>query len=156
MLLPNDQYELNKMNSTAAKVALGDKLHQQVGCLKGTYNFATQGGAVGDYNLKDSNGVSVTLPAKAIVQNVMVHVVTALTSGGSATIDLNLQSANDLLAAEAVASFSANAKIQGIPDFATLADAVITSATRTLTLSVNVAALNDGKINVFVYYVLSE
>lgn len=156
MLLPNPRYALNKMNSVAKQNALGDVLMGQLGCLKGTYRFSRDGGAVSTITLKDDNGVAVSLPSKAIVLSVIVHTVAACTSGGAATIDLNLEAANDLLNAEAVASFSSGALVAGIPDFATLTDAVKTTATRTLSVSINVAALTAGSLNVFLTYILSE
>lgn len=156
MLLPNERTLLNKMNSTAANVALGDVLYSQFGVKKGTYRFARDGGAIGSINLKDDNGVVVKLPSKAIVLNAFVHVVQACTSGGSMTLDIDIQSDNDLLAAQAVAGLTLNAKIQCIPDFATLGDAIVLTAERTLAIDINTATLTAGKLDVFVFYVLSE
>jgi hypothetical protein len=146
---------LNKSNDwVSAKNKLGDLVHKNMNCVKGSYKFSRDGGAVGDINLKDQDGVStLVIPSGAVILNAFVHVTTALTSGGSATIDLNSQAANDLLAAEAVASFSSGAKIQGVPDFGTLADAVVTTADKTLSLSINTAALTAGELSVYVFYV---
>ena len=155
MLSQSVKDALNKSNDwPLAKNAVGDLVHKNMNCLKGNYKFSRDGGAVGDINLKDQDGVGLlVVPSGAVIVNAIVHVTTAFTSGGAATIDLNSEAANDLLAAGAVASFSSNAKIQGIPDFGTLADAVITTAARTLSLSVNVAALTEGEANVYVFYV---
>lgn len=146
---------LNRSNDwPSAKNNLGDLIHKTFAVVKGNYKFSRDGGAVSDINLKDQDGVgTIVLPSGAIILNAFVHVTTAFTSGGAATLDLNSEAANDLLAAGAVATFSSGAKLQGIPDFGTLADAVITTAARTLTISVNVAALTAGEADVFVFYV---
>jgi hypothetical protein len=146
---------LNKANDwVSAKHKLGDLVHKGFNVAKGNYTFSRDAGAVGDINLKDQDGVStVVIPSGAIILSAFVYVKTALTSGGSATVDLNSQAANDLLAAEAVASFSLGAKIQGIPDFGTLADSVVTTADKTLSMSINTAALTAGELDVYVFYV---
>lgn len=138
----------------ASKYQLGDILHGSFNVAKGNYKFSRDGGAVGNINLKDLDGVAtVKIPASAVVLSAFVHTTTACTSGGSATVDVQIEAANDLLAAEAVASFSLGAKIQGIPDFGTLADSVVTTAERTLSISINTAALTAGEFNVYVFYV---
>lgn len=146
---------LNKSNDwAAAKNKLGDLVHKGLNVVKGNYKFSRDGGAVGDINLKDQDGLStVVIPSGAIVVNAFVYASVALTSGGAATVDLNSQAANDLLAAEAVASFSLGAKIQGIPDLATVADYVVTTADKTLSMSINTAALTAGEMDVYVFYV---
>lgn len=145
---------LNRMNGIAYKEGLGNKISESLGCVVGTYDFSTQGGAIGTLSLKDSTGNVVKLPANALIVNAFTVVRTALTSGGSATIALNSEGAGDLLAATAVASFSSAAKLQGVPDFGTLADSVLTTAERTLQTTIATAALTAGKFNVFVFYVL--
>lgn len=145
---------LSKANDwPACKADLSGELHKAFTVAYGYYDFATAGGAVGDYNLVGSNGLSVVLPSGALVLNAIAFVETAVTSGGLLTLDLNIESANDLLAATAVASLTLSAKIQGIPDFGTLADSVLLTADRTLTASLNVAAATAGKFHVFVFYV---
>jgi len=144
----------NKMNGVAYTNFLGNKLSEGLGCLVGTYDFSKDGGQVGTVNLKDANGAAVKLPVNALVLNSFSVVRTAVTSGGSATFAISLQSTGDLLAATAVASFSAAAKLQGIPDFGTLADSILTTVEITLTATIATAALTAGKVNVYVFYVL--
>lgn len=148
------RYIFNHMNKQSFDNGLGNKLSQALGCVVGTYDFSKVGGAVGSFSLKDPDGAAVKLPANALVLSAFAVVRTLVTSGGSATIALTLNSAGDLLAAEAVATFAAAAKIQGIPDFGTLADSVLTTAERTLTATVATAALTAGKFDVYVFYVL--
>lgn len=153
-LTATEQDLLNRMNGTAYTQKLGAKLSQSLGCVVGTYDFSKQGGAVGSFSLKDKDGNSVKLPSGSLILNAFAVVRTALTSGGLATIALTSEGAADLLAATAVASFSSAAKLQGVPDFGTLADSVLTTAERTLTATVAVAALIAGKFDVYVFYVL--
>lgn len=146
---------LNKSNDwVASKNKLGDLVHKGLNAVKGNWKFSRDGGAVGDYNLKDQDGVAVVkVPSGAVILDAFVITKAALTSAGLATVDLNSQAANDLLAAEAVATFSLGAKVQGIPDFGTLADSVVTTAEKTLSLSVNAFALTAGEVDVYVVYV---
>jgi len=155
MLSQSVKDALNKANDwVSAKHKLGDLVHKNFNVAKGNYKFSRDGGAVSTINLKDQDGVgTIVIPSGAVILNTFVHVTTACTSGGSATLDLNSEAANDLLAAEAVASFSSGAKIAGIPDFGTLADSVVTTADRTLSVSINTAALTAGEFNVYVFYV---
>lgn len=139
---------LTRMNNTSYAVDLGVLMFGR-GCAVGTYKFSRDGGATGDVELKDINGNPLKLPSGVIIRNVTVHVTTAFTSGGSATLDLNSEAANDCLAAEGVASFSANAIIKGIPDVATVADYKRLTAERTMTMSINVAALTAGACTVY-------
>lgn len=111
-----------------------------------TYDFAVNGGAVGDIAL------SLVLPNKALILDGMVYVETACTSGGSATVALKLQSGADIMAATAVASLTTNALINVVP-VGTAATALRLTAQRTLTVTVGTAALTAGKLHAFLRYV---
>jgi hypothetical protein len=149
------QSAFDKANDwVSAKNQLGHELSKCFNCVKGNWKFTRDGGAVGDFNLKGLDGVeNVKIPSGAIIVNQFVFVKTAVTSGGSLTLDLNNNAANDGLAAAAVATLTLSAKIQGIPDFATMADAIVTTAERTLSLSFNVAAATAGELDVYTFYV---
>lgn len=147
--------QFDRMNGTAYKHRLGRRLSNTLTCVKGTYDFSKLGGAVGSVSLLDDDGMAIKIPTGSLVLNAFIFVPTALTSGGSATIALNIESAGDLLAATAVASYSAAAKLQGIPDFGTLSDAVLTTAERTLQATIATAALLTGKFEAFVFYVIT-
>jgi len=56
-----------------------------VRCAKATYDFATHGGATGD-----ALGLGVSIPSGAIVTRVIGSVNTAFTSGGAATVAINI------------------------------------------------------------------
>lgn len=155
MLSASVKDALNKSNDwVSAKNKLGDLVHGSFNVAKGNWKFSRDGGAVGDFNLKDSDGTtSVKVPSGAIILSAMVYVKEAVTSGGALTLDVNSEAANDLLAATAVGSLTLAAKIQGVPDFGTLADSVVATAERTLTISLNVAAATAGELDVYVFYV---
>lgn len=114
------------------------------------YDFAREGGAVGDILLGTKK-----LPAGAKILYGFIDVQTAVTSGGSATIALKVTGAEDILAAAAIAGFSANALLDAVPDFAA-ANMVIVAANAQVTMSVAVAALTAGKFNVNLAYVITE
>jgi hypothetical protein len=151
MLSDRDRHLLNRMNSTAAAVQLGKALADQKGCLRATYDFSTQGGAVSTINLKGSDGLDAKLPSGAVISEVLIDVVTAATSGGAATVALTAQVAEDLLAALAVASVTG--LIAGIP-VGTAATSIKLTAERTITTTIAVAALTAGKFHVFIEYYL--
>lgn len=155
MITAEKKYQLDRMNSSAIKNGLGSELNKTKNVAKGIYDFSTQGGVFTTaYNLLDDDGVAVTIPSGAIVKAVYIHTVVAVTSLGSATISLQMNAANDLLNAEAKATFALNALVAGIP-VDTMATAVRATADRIVKLVPNTATLTAGKLNVFIEYVLS-
>ena len=113
-----------------------------------SYDFAKHGGAIGDIVLDTS-----ALPDNAIITQAWIDVVTAPTSGGSATMALTVQSAGDIKAALAVASWTG---IVACVPVGTAASAIKLTAERKVTMAIAVAALTAGKIKVFVEYIQSE
>jgi hypothetical protein len=143
---------LNKMNSTAQAVRLGLALESQVGCARGLYDFAVNGGAVSTINLLDEEGNAIVLPNKAIITSVFIDVVTAMTSaGGSGTISLGANTTTDLRAAVDADTLSGISA--GVP-VGTAATAVKLTAERNLTVSIATEALTAGKFMAIVYWVL--
>lgn len=121
-------------------------------CVAAQYDFAKDGGAVGDFAL------GIRIPAGALIIDAFAHVQTAATSADStATIALKAESAGDLFAAAAVsgAPWSTTGRKQGVPDLATVGDTKIMTAEREITMSIAVQALTAGKINFFVVYVVN-
>ena len=110
------------------------------------YDFARDGGAVGDIALRGD-----TIPAGAIVRNGVVHVITAVTSGGAATVALKLQTAGDVLAATAKASLSLAAVLDVVP-VDTAATSILTTSALQVVATVATAALTAGKIVVALEY----
>jgi hypothetical protein len=154
MISSENRYILNRMNNKAQKVGLGDLIHQNKSAVLAIWNFAVQGGAIGDITLVDSDGNNVVLPNKAVVTNVLVDTITGVTSGGAGTIALKANAAGDLLGTTAKTSVAAAGLVAGIP-VGTAATAVKMTADRTLKMTVATAALTAGKIAFLVEYHLS-
>lgn len=113
----------------------------------GLYDFAVDGGAVGDIALRGD-----VVPSGAIVTDVLIHVDTALTSGGAATVALKAESAADLNAADAIsgAPWSTTGAKRG--DLTATTAPVKTTAARSIVATVATAALTAGKFSVYVSY----
>ena len=118
------------------------------GVLRVDYDFAVHGGAVGAIPL------GVTLPNKAIIARAFGDIITAFTStGGTGTIALGANTANDLLAA--VDADTLSGRFDLIPT-GTVATMVKATAAREITLTVATAAITAGKAVFFLEYVISD
>ena len=107
------------------------------------YDFAVDGGLVSTIQM------GVFIPNNAIIYYGVAKVTTALTSGGAATIAVGYTGGTgDLIAALAVASWSADAVIEGVDLPGASVEA---TANRQLAVTIATAALTAG---VFVYTVL--
>ncbi len=116
----------------------------------GLYNFATDGGAIGTINI----ALSDLIPAGAVLVGGFVNPTTALLSGGSATISVGVSAGlatpgAALKALTAVASYSIDAMLPLIPTFAV---PLKMTASGYLTITVAVATLTAGVMDIFVYY----
>jgi hypothetical protein len=109
------------------------------------YDFDTHGGAVGDIALSDLP------PVGAIVTSGMVEVNEAVTSDGAATVALTLETAGDILDATGKASLTEGALIDAVAVHSAATAVKIVDATA-LTVTVAVAALTAGQIDVYVEY----
>jgi hypothetical protein len=115
--------------------------------IRATYDFAVDGGVIGDI------GLGVTIPRNAVIKKGWIDVVTDLTSGGAATIALNLASAGDVLAALAVASWTG--QIDCIQTG--LATNMIKLADpKEITATIAAADLTAGKFHVYIEYDISD
>lgn len=112
------------------------------------YDFAKHGGAIGAITIDPK-----LLPKDAIVTSGVIHGKIACV-GATATLAFHLVGAADVLAATAVASFSANALIDVVP-VGTAATMIRCTAATQLILTVAVAALTAGKIAVALEYVVT-
>jgi hypothetical protein len=148
--------QFTHMNTAAPHDSyLGTILHKTTNCVRGVYNFATTGGAVGAQNLVDDQGNAILLPVGAIIVRSYYDVITAFTSGGSATVALSVQAANDVLSALAVASLTTGVAA-GVSTGSAATMKKVSTTAKPLVLTVATAALTAGKMNVFLEYVLSE
>lgn len=119
---------------------------------RGLYDFATDGGAVGDIVLRGD-----TIPSGAIITDALIYVTTIPTSGGSATIAAKVQGAADIQAAAAYSGAPWSTAAAAVRCSAVTATAapIVTTAARTPTITVATAALTAGTFTVLVmYYVL--
>lgn len=118
---------------------------------RAVYSFAVDGGVVGAI----TPATNFTLPVNAVITNVAINSTTALTSGGSATIAVGFTAgaaANSLKAATAVASYSANAFVQGVPVPQTASTWLKLTAAGQASITVAVAALTAGVLEIDVWY----
>lgn len=121
--------------------------------IKATYDFAVDGGAVSTIALTGN----IPIPSGAIIIGGYVDVETQLTSGGAATIAVQVEAANDILTAVAVASWTTGRKnVLPAPTSGALtaSTAVKTTAARDISVVIAAAALTAGKFDVVLYMIL--
>lgn len=115
---------------------------------RGIYDFAVDGGAVSTIALMGA----ALIPLGSLIYAGWVDIHTTLTSGGSATIALQVEAANDVTTAVAVASWTAGRKniLPGLtPGALTANTAVIkTTAARDISAVIATAALTAGRFSV--------
>ena len=112
------------------------------------YDFAKDGGAVGDITLRGGG-----LPAGAVITSGVIDIQTALTSGGAGQVALMVESAEDIAADAVLTSWAAGLK-DTVPDGAA-ANMVKTTAAANVVMSVTVAALTAGKMVVCLEYFIT-
>ena len=105
------------------------------------YDFSKHGGAVGD--------IAVTgdvIPKGAIITGGMAHVKVACASGGSATVAAKAINTADVMAAQALANLTLNARRDVVPNNTAANSILLTSNLTALTFTIGTAALTAGKI----------
>lgn len=107
------------------------------------YDFATDGGAVSAITLRGDE-----IPASCVVIDARVDVTTAVTSGGAATVSLDLEAAADLRAAATLSTAPALSST-GVK---ALLNPVKTTASRDVVATIGTAALTAGAFSVIVTY----
>ena len=132
----------------------GEKVGTQIlrNCIQvlfAQYDFAVQGGAIGTVNLLGLDGKPAVLPQNAIIVLALIDVLTPCTTSASGTIALTAQSAGDIKAALAAASYTG--LVAGIP-VGTAATAIKMTADRTLQATIATGAITAGKFNVIIEY----
>jgi hypothetical protein len=120
--------------------------------VRGRYDFAVDGGAVGDITL---SGGTTPIPANAVILGGFCEVDTAVTSGGAGTLAIKVEGAGDIVAAAAVsgAPWSTTGRKSVVPVF-TGATTVKTTAVRAITATVATAALTAGVVDVVLFYIV--
>lgn len=117
--------------------------------VRGRYDFAVDGGAIGDIDLtRDAQ-----IPANAIILGGFVEVDTAIVGAG-ASLAIKVESAADIVAVAAVsgAPWSTTGRKSVIPVF-TGATTVKTTAARKIQATISAAVLTAGAIDVVLFYV---
>lgn len=117
------------------------QLNSRLRVFTGIYDFAIDGGAIGTINLK------VPLQANSIIQGYSTKVLTAMTSGGAATVAFGVTSVatNSIIAATAynAVNYAINVVGAGTP---LPTAAAVPSTGGSLTMTIAVAALTAGKV----------
>jgi len=144
-------------NSTKGQLQTFDGSRSQwAGALQlaiATYDFAVNGGAIGDISL------TTKIPDNAIIWDSFIDVVTTLTSAtDAATVAIKTQAANDIVSAIAISDVGNpwDAGVHaGIP-VGTAAAAIKMTAERIVTATVAVEALTAGKFHVGLLYAVTD
>lgn len=119
---------------------------------RGKYDFAVDGGVQGTIALMGQTAI----PNGSTIIGGFVDITTAVTSGGSATIACQVNAANDILTAVAVASWTLGRKnVLPAPTTGALtaSTAVRTTAARDISIVIATADLIGGAFSVVLYYV---
>ncbi len=144
----------------------GDEISEVLNYKRFVFDFSVVGGAIGTLALQDEQGVAAVLPVGSLILSVIFDFVTAVTSGGAATVSFGCTSAVDLLAATAKASLTG--LVAGIPVMtaatavkvstgtATLARRNFSVVAQPLTATVATAALTAGKCYVHTVFARSS
>lgn len=128
---------------------VGDGLSMgEVKIARGFYDFAVDGGAVGDITLRGDR-----IPSGAIVVDALLHVDTVLTSGGSATVAIKVEGGTDINSAAAISGAPWSTTGAKRATFTATTAPVKTTAARSIAATVGTAALTAGKFSVLVSYV---
>jgi hypothetical protein len=119
--------------------------------VRGRYDFAVDGGAVGSTNM---SGVNV-IPANAVILGGFVEVDTAFTTSASGTLAVNVEGAGDIVAAAIVsgAPWSTTGRKSVVPVF-TGATTVKTTVARTMQATIATGALTAGAADVVLFYIV--
>ncbi len=125
-------------------------LEARVGWAVFEYDFALHGGAISTITVGPK-----LLPAGAIIMDGVIHVKTACTSGGSATVAIHALSSEDIVAATAVASLTLNALLDVVP-VGTAATMLRCTAATQLSFVIATAALTAGVIAVGLRWGLTD
>lgn len=119
---------------------------------RGIYDFTADGGAVSTIALMGATNI----PSGATIVGGWVEVHTQLTSGGAATIAVQVEGAGDIVPAVAVASWTTGRKqiVPGLTAGSALAASAVvrTTAARDISAVIATAALTAGRFSVVLIY----
>jgi hypothetical protein len=121
----------------------------------GEYDFAVDGGAISTITLRSAGGANLgnSIPSGSVITGGYIEVDTAVTSGGTPAVSIQIEAAGDLVASGTIAAAGLNAtgRKSVVPVF-TGATSLKTTAARAITLTVATATLTAGKFRVVLWY----
>lgn len=117
---------------------------------RATYDVATDGGGIG------SHALGVSLPAKALIRQAWFYTNTQFVDAGSGTVALQCEDAGNIYAAADVTGITATTVTAGIPTGVASTMVKGIAANCELTAVVAGAAQTDGKLTLFVEYVVTD
>lgn len=139
------------MSPVSSLIVPQDQLVRAMLMVRGHYAFAEDGGAVSTIAITSGTPI----PSGSVIVGGYVDVTTQLT-GATATIACQVEAANDILTAVAVASWTAGRKnILPAPTTGALtaSTAVKTTADRNISIVIATAALTAGVFDVVLYVI---
>ncbi len=151
----NVEAMLNLGTTPPPIVKLGSQVTQKkVNVMKAVYDPLVLGGISGTYVLRDAAGGQAVLPKAAVIKQVIIDTVTAVTGTSSPTIALGINSTNDLKTATAIGSYTG--VVAGIPVGTAATSVKVTSSDKAVTATTTGGVIQAGKLNVFLEYYLSD
>ncbi len=132
-----------------AQSSVGVHTPEGKGQVVAEYDFTRQGGVIGTITLAHD-----PLPVGAIVTNSYLEVLTALTSDAAATVAVQIEGADDLVAATAIsgAPWNTTGRKDTLVEPGTESGYIKLTAVRQLALLVATADLTAGRFKVIIEY----
>ena len=154
---PLSEVEFVLNNSAAgASLQLGTQIaSKKLHALRAQYDFSVSGGAKSTISLLDLDGKAAVLPANAIVKDCLVDVITAPSSTAAAAISFGLASTADVRELQVATSVYASGQVACIP-VGTAATGIKVTSDTTPTITIATYPLTAGKLNLWLWYVVSE
>ena len=122
------------------------------GVAKFSYDFAQQGGVVGDIVMAGN-----PLPKGAVIWDGVVDMITAVVGAGATVALTSSQTGNDLITAAAVAGAPwSSTGLKALVPVGTAAAGIKLTADRAPKLVITAAALTAGKFNLFIEFYRSD
>lgn len=131
-------------------LAEGGPVSGAIQWVRARYDFATEGGAVSTIGLLGQTAI----PSGAVILGGFVDVIVVPTSGGAATVAIQVEAAGDIVAAAAIsgAPWSTTGRKSVVPAW-TGATSVKTTAVRDVSAVIATAALTAGRFDVYLAYI---
>ncbi len=128
--------------------------------VRGTYDFAVQGGAISTITLLDDKGQAISIPDNAVIWDSCVDVTTTFTTAGAdaGTIAIQTNAADDIVVAVAV-SDGGNPWDQGLQaglPVGTVATAIKLTAARIPSILVGGQAVTAGALVLTLIYFVGD